>query len=244
MLRFTPVRLIRGLGAALVCAVMLVHPAGADEVGSSGCGLPLHLRGDVNHYSVNRAVNGATSPDMYRDEIYGTDFTVEVNGLPPGTYEVEIYMAEMYATQPGQRVFTIRTLKEVLAENLDLFAEVGADTEHVVRALVQHEGDSIQGPLTLEFKSSVNNAKFNAITIKDSGGHVVACSYAIDFQNEDELWASQVPVVEGPVLYTDTSQPFEVRVDDLVRRMSLKEKVNQLVNSAPAIERLGVPAYD
>jgi beta-glucosidase len=37
---------------------------------------------------------------------------------------------------------------------------------------------------------------------------------------------------------------FEQRVDDLVARLTLEEKVAQMLNAAPAIERLGIPAYD
>ena len=44
--------------------------------------------------------------------------------------------------------------------------------------------------------------------------------------------------------YQDTSLPMSQRVDDLVGRMSLTEKVAQMYNDAPAIERLNVPAYD
>ncbi|HEX8285890.1 MAG TPA: glycoside hydrolase family 3 C-terminal domain-containing protein [Pyrinomonadaceae bacterium] len=44
--------------------------------------------------------------------------------------------------------------------------------------------------------------------------------------------------------YLDTRLPVERRVADLVSRMTLEEKVAQMMNKAPAIERLGVPAYD
>jgi len=37
---------------------------------------------------------------------------------------------------------------------------------------------------------------------------------------------------------------IEQRVDDLVSRMTLDEKIGQMVNEAPAIERLGIPEYD
>jgi beta-glucosidase len=48
----------------------------------------------------------------------------------------------------------------------------------------------------------------------------------------------------GSPVYLDPSQPINVRVDDLVGRMTLEEKASQLVNQARAIPRLQVPAYD
>jgi len=44
--------------------------------------------------------------------------------------------------------------------------------------------------------------------------------------------------------YLNTKLAVEDRVEDLVSRMTMKEKVTQLFNHAEAIERLGVPAYD
>ena len=44
--------------------------------------------------------------------------------------------------------------------------------------------------------------------------------------------------------YQNESLPFEARVTDLVGRMTLEEKVNQMKDVAPPIERLGVPAYN
>src|SRR6202451_1562776 len=44
--------------------------------------------------------------------------------------------------------------------------------------------------------------------------------------------------------YLDPSAALNVRVDDLVSRMTLEEKASQLVNQARAISRLQVPAYD
>jgi beta-glucosidase len=44
--------------------------------------------------------------------------------------------------------------------------------------------------------------------------------------------------------YMDPSLPIPQRVDDLVGRMTLDEKATQLINTAPGIPRLGVPAYD
>lgn len=45
-----------------------------------------------------------------------------------------------------------------------------------------------------------------------------------------------------PYLNPDLS--VEVRVNDLVGRMTLEEKISQMINQAPAIERLGIPEYN
>jgi beta-glucosidase len=44
--------------------------------------------------------------------------------------------------------------------------------------------------------------------------------------------------------YMNPALPIDQRVDDLLKRMTIEEKVTQLVNQARAVPRLGVPAYD
>jgi beta-glucosidase len=44
--------------------------------------------------------------------------------------------------------------------------------------------------------------------------------------------------------YLDASLPVEERVNDLVSRMTLEEKASQMQDVAPAIPRLGIPAYN
>src|SRR3569833_3581381 len=48
----------------------------------------------------------------------------------------------------------------------------------------------------------------------------------------------------APELWKEPAQPLERRVDDLLARMTQEEKVQQIRNGAPAIPRLGIPAYD
>lgn len=45
-------------------------------------------------------------------------------------------------------------------------------------------------------------------------------------------------------IYLDPQQPTATRVADLVGRMTLAEKLDQLVFNAPAISRLGIPSYN
>lgn len=44
--------------------------------------------------------------------------------------------------------------------------------------------------------------------------------------------------------YQNPELSVEERVDDLVSRMTADEKISQMMNAAPAIERLGIPAYN
>ena len=44
--------------------------------------------------------------------------------------------------------------------------------------------------------------------------------------------------------FHDPHVPIEARLADLTGRLTLPEKVGQLMASAPAIERLGIPEYD
>jgi len=43
--------------------------------------------------------------------------------------------------------------------------------------------------------------------------------------------------------YMDTNLPVEVRSDDLISRMTLAEKVSQLMVDSAPVDRLGIPAY-
>src|SRR5262245_30372794 len=56
------------------------------------------------------------------------------------------------------------------------------------------------------------------------------------------------PVGTGQIMpappYLNPSLSPERRADDLVSRMTLEEKVSQMMNAAPAIERLGIPEYE
>jgi beta-glucosidase len=44
--------------------------------------------------------------------------------------------------------------------------------------------------------------------------------------------------------YLDPTLPVQQRVNDLISRMTLEEKVSQMQDAAPAIPRLGIPAYN
>lgn len=59
------------------------------------------------------------------------------------------------------------------------------------------------------------------------------------------LWVT-IQSVHGEKYYPfrDTNLPIEERINDLVSRLTLSEKVRMLKHQSPAIKRLGVPAYN
>lgn len=52
------------------------------------------------------------------------------------------------------------------------------------------------------------------------------------------LWSQEMPT------YLNTSLDFETRALNLVRQMTLDEKISQIGNAADSIPRLGIKEYD
>jgi beta-glucosidase len=52
------------------------------------------------------------------------------------------------------------------------------------------------------------------------------------------------PRAQEPLPFRDPSLPVDARVADLVSRLTLEEKVGQMMNASPAVPRLGIPAYE
>ena len=56
--------------------------------------------------------------------------------------------------------------------------------------------------------------------------------------------ASTIAVNAQKYLFRNTNLPVKTRVKDLVSRLTLEEKTKQMMENAPAIDRLGIPAYN
>jgi hypothetical protein len=67
---------------------------------------------------------------------------------------------------------------------------------------------------------------------------LVFCTVSLAQQTE------QPPADVSKLPFMTPSLPVEQRVNDLLKRMTVEEKVSQLVNQSRAIPRLGIPAYD
>jgi beta-glucosidase len=56
--------------------------------------------------------------------------------------------------------------------------------------------------------------------------------------------AGSIMLNDTSLRFRDVNLPLSDRVSDLISRLTLQEKVMQMQNNAPAIERLGIPAYN
>jgi beta-glucosidase len=221
----------------------------ADEETCVACDRKVLVSGQFEHGRGHEslAIQGAPKrgEEAFREEIYGTNFTVSVPNLPAGKYTVLIGLAEVVYTNAGQRVFNITCGNQTLARNLDLFtAAGGAGRVLLLTNRIDFPGDTAHGPFTLAFTGRTNTAKLNTFELKDASGQSLISMQAADLIDTEDTNALQAPVVAGPEIWKDAAQPTAARVDDLVHRLSLAEKVQQMRNAAPAIPRLGIPAYD
>jgi beta-glucosidase len=213
------------------------------------CDRKIIVSGDFHHArsAEDMAAQGAVQRDRsaFKEEIYGTNFSVSVYHLPAGKYTLQIGLAEMYFTNAGQRVFDITCGNTVIASNLDIVAATGgAGRVLYLTNVIDFPGDAAGGPLALRFIARKDSAILNTLSVWDAAKNSLIFMRAEDLVEAVDAAALKVPQVKGPQIWRDASKPVAHRVRDLVSRLSLAEKIQQMRNSAAAIPRLGIPAYD
>jgi beta-glucosidase len=243
------------MALAFVSLVSITNPRlsvpaaiAADEICAS-CGQEVRVNGEFAHRKDNASttIEGATADNTaaFREEINGKNFTVTFAHLPAGRYTISIGEVETLAGAAGERVFDVTAGDVALAKNFDIFATAGGARKATsITGTVQHEDDTMKGPVTITFAASQGNAKFNTLEVKNSSGASVVAFNASDLADAFTGAAARVPEITDPPIWHDPSQPLKARANDLIRRMSLAEKVAQLQNGAPGIPRIGLPAYN
>lgn len=233
-----------------VCAVSFwsADAFAADET-CAVCDRKIAVTGEFHHLRETNslAVQGAArrTDAAFDEEIAGKNFAVSVENLPAGRYILQIGLAEMDFTNAGQRVFDISCGDQIIASNLDIFAAAGgAGRALYLTNEVDFSGDATGGPLTVNFTGRTSDAKLNTFEVRDAANNSIISMRAADLVDVADAAALKIPEVPGPQIWKDSSQPVAERVRDLVSRLSLAEKIQQMRNSAAAIPRLGIPAYD
>ena len=116
---------------------------------------PIGNTGDPGLYRTYRGYIGALPQDQRR-----LTFTIPINN---GTYSVKLHFAELYNSQPGQRVFDASVNTQLRIANLDIVAASGGAHQALVRQL-----DGVQvvnGQLVVALSASVDYPAVSAIEI-------------------------------------------------------------------------------
>jgi len=222
--------------------------AHADQEICSSCAYRVSITGDFKHRKDNDSIaieGAADNAKAFHEEINGKDFTVSISHLPAGIYTIAIGEVETLVNASGERLFDVICSAKTLAADFDIVAAAnGAKKVCYITGTVEHGDESINGPLKVTFAAGKNLAKFNTFEIKAATGASVLAFNASEMADpfsEDEV---RVPDKNEPPIWKDSEQPLEKRLNDLIGRLSLAEKVAQLQNDAPAISRIGLPAYN
>ena len=198
----------------------------ADEENCVACDRKVLVSGQFEHGRGHEslAITGAPKrgEEAFREEIYGTNFTVSVPNLPAGKYTVLVGLVEIVFTNAGQRVFDITCGSQTLAHNLDVFtAAGGAGRVLLLTNRIDFPGDAAHGPFTLTFTGHTNAAKLNTFELKDASGLSLISMSAADLINAEDAAALQPPVVTGPEIWKDAAQPVAAQIG----RASCRERV-------------------
>jgi hypothetical protein len=111
-------------------------------------------------------IAGTVDDTLFQTERYGTfSYAVPVAN---GTYSITFHFAELYWTSAGKRIFNVTVEGQPAITNLDIFAQVGANTalDRVVTATVT------DGTLNIAFITVADNAKVSAIEVAAVGAAV------------------------------------------------------------------------
>jgi beta-glucosidase len=234
---------------ALLAVCLPVSAAFGDEETCASCDKKILVTGQFQHGRGHESLTIEGAPrrgeEAFREEIYGTNFSVTVPNLPAGRYTVIVGVAEVDFLNAGQRAFDITCGDQVVASNLDIFAAAGgAGRVLLLTNQIDFPGDALRGPLALNFTGRTGAAKLNTFELLDASRQSLVSLRAADLVSAEDAAALKIPAVTAPEIWRDCSQPTAARVRDLVSRLSLAEKVQQMRNGAAAILRLGIPAYD
>ena len=219
----------------------------ADETCVS-CGKQVSVSGKFTHRKGNAslAIEGAgNNAKAFHEEIDGTNFTVSVSHLPAGKYTLRIGEVETLLNKTGERLFDVICGDTRLATDFDIVAAAGgAGKVCYITSTVEHEDDSIRGPLKVTFAAVKNTAKFNTFEVKAMSGASLFAFNASELADPFSEAQVRIPENNEPPVWKDPSKALNKRINDLIGRLSLAEKVAQLQNDAPAIPRIGLPAYN
>jgi len=199
---------------SLASLLLCVSSAFAAEEGCASCKYQVSIKGDFTHRKDNAsvAIEGAgNNAAAFREEITGKAFTVSIAHLPAGNYTITIGEAETLVSEPNERLFDVTFESATLAANFDIVAAAGgARKVCTITEVVEHQDESIRGPLTISFEARKNTAKFNTVEVKNTAGKSVVAFSASELADPFSAAATRIPDIKEPPIWRDPEQPVQL----------------------------------
>ncbi|MEU8529115.1 S8 family serine peptidase [Streptomyces sp. NPDC048629] len=120
-----------------------------------------HL-GTTTAPSTTREIAGAADPTLYRTARQGM-YEYRFDGLPAGTYQIELGFAELAGKAPTDRVFDVMAEGVQFVPNLDLALEAGVRTAHDRTFTVK----VTDGQLNLRFVANAGKPLVNSVRVTE-----------------------------------------------------------------------------
>ncbi len=133
-------------------------------------------QGGWQSFGANLNISNTPDPGLYQQQLFGPAQTVQTfHALTPGQARVELFLAETYYDQPGQRLFDVALNGKTILKAVDIFKEAGGKGKALVKTLTV---DVPQGDLTISIPNvEKDNATFAAIRVTDAGGQVIRVAF-------------------------------------------------------------------
>ncbi len=222
----------RGLTSGLAGETVAAFSAGGDETFSATIdGNPVVFTPDTQTANVTLVgsskvfqasealdLSNTTLDELHTEERYANNgqewgYSVDTGN---GEFVVDLYLAEIWsgAFSPGIRVFDVFVEGQLIADNFDIFVDAGGGN---LETILQTTATVFDGTLDITFVSEVENAKVDAVHIREVGtsGTFVADYDDIEIEGfgtaPDDTVAPSVSVgVVGGIVKDD---PVTVTVD-------------------------------
>jgi len=122
--------------------------------------------------TVEVKTTNTTDPGLYQVQSYGAPSTLQTfHNLTPGKVKVELFFAETYFEQSGQRLFDVALNDNVVLKNFDICQEAGGADRALIKTF---EVDLPTSDLKISIpKVELDNAQIAAIRISDTAGQII-----------------------------------------------------------------------
>ena len=117
---------------------------------------------DGASWRVSDAIAGTDDDIIFQSQKFGSNLNYSL-AVPNGTYRVKLYMAELFFTSAGQRLFDISIEGNLVKSNYDAFLEVGHDTADIE----SFENINVtDGLLDINLNANLSDAMINGIVVE------------------------------------------------------------------------------